>query len=152
MADTADTTIARISNIDGDQDLDAIGIDGQPDDDIYEEARAEVRDAIKFARTLRGTYWVDPEQGDGPHAASVTVTDAVQGLYWVVWQDGAAWIADGFASVDDAEADYERQVAFATGTECFGPADQSDSGAATVLPEGYRRERDETGIIQVVTR
>lgn len=150
ITDPTATPIARISNINGDQTLDRFGVPDldDHDDSDYQDAREDLRDAIRWADRIRSTAWVDSDRGVTAEVALVPHA----GAWWTMWADEASWSADAWADRDAAEADYDRMARFAASGECFGPADRSDIDDL-VLPDGMKRDRDpETGDLIVVPR
>lgn len=123
MTDTT-TAVARISNIDGDRDLDQFGVPGGRLDDDYEEAREDLCQQISVADRIRSTQWEDGDRGVTAEVALVSHA----GAWWTVWVDEVSWIAAAWTDLGAAAADYEEMARYGAGLDCFGPADRSDIG------------------------
>lgn len=132
--------IAQISNWDGDENLDRLGVtDEQDRDDLWDE--------VRLADLVRESTWRD-DTLDNDRAVVLGVAEA-RGLWWAIWADPSMFSAEACTGRADAESRYE---AWMVGNDWldYGPPTTTDVDGVDVMAEGMKSTRDDDGNVVLV--
>jgi len=134
--------IAQISNWDGDENLDALGVTDDYDrDDLWTEV--EVMDLV------RQSTWRD-EVLDDDRAVFIGVGEA-RGAWWATWTDPQYSSAEAFRTRAEAETRYEAWMTRRDWLD-YGPPTTTDMDGIKTVPDGMKSIRNDDGDIEIVPR